>query len=145
MDRRTLLKGGLALLLPFTMAGKALGNFSNTYYSPFTKQLGKATDIKIETSYDVEPLFEMGQVGPYKRYLNFPLEVSVIITYERGSETWTGFNMKNDGLRNFSLRNFFRSKFVEGQSSFGGHIEYCGAKFLLASISVDDGIRLDHI
>ena len=138
MDRRTLLKGGLALLLPFTMAGKAIGNMRGVYYSPFMKNLGKAVSINIEQSYNMEPAFEMGQLGPYSRYLTFPLEVKVKIEYERGWEEWIGFNMKNDGLKNFSLRKFFNSPFINGSGDFGGRFEYCGVKFQLASIAVKD-------
>ena len=139
MDRRTLLKGGLTLLLPFTAVKKAIGNMRGVYYSPFLKSLGKAVNINMEQVYDVDYLFEQ----PFNPYQNFPIEARVTIQYEKGTEVWTGFNMRNGELIRFSLRDFFNSKFVPDKKDFGGYFQYGGVKFRLTSVSVEDGIRMD--
>ena len=141
MDRRSLLKLGAACLLPITLSAKAIASTfkDGPYYSPFIKEFGEATNIQITSEFNMEQIFDIGKLEKYELIeLICPVEVTVTITYKHGIEVWKAFNLKNQWIKNFSMKEFFNSKFVPGEHDYGGHFEYGGTKFLLSAISVND-------
>ena len=138
MDRRSLLKLGAACLLPITLPTKAVAKTfkDGPYYSPFIKELGEATNIQITSEFNFEQLVDIGKLEKYK--LIYPIEVTVEITYEYGTEIWKAFNLKNDWIKNFSMKAFFNSKFVPSTHDYGGHFEYGGTNFRLYSYTFFD-------
>ena len=151
MDRRDLIKASLlGTFAPFlvkipedvtitdnaiTIKPKQIGD--KRYYSPYFKGLGLAIHIQLSIDYDLAWMSDMSLDQCY-RYINFPVEAIVDITYEFGEERWSGFNPKNHALQQFNMDRFFHAKFTEGSLQFGGHIELDGVTYKLASVSVTD-------
>ena len=149
MDRRDILKGGLlAAFLPLvwnrdvsaievkdTLAQAPPHDIAGKRYtSPYFKNLGIAQKIQLSINYNLDYMAGLEQDAFY-RYIPFPVEAIVNITYQHGEETWSGFNPKNHALERFNMDRFFHAKFEAGSNEFGGSIELDGVKYILSSIS----------
>lgn len=149
MDRREILKGGLlAAFLPLvwnrdvsaievkdTLAQAPPHDIAGKRYtSPYFKNLGIAQKIQLSINYNLDYMVELGHAAFY-RYISFPVEAIINVTYQYGEETWSGFNPKNHALERFNMDRFFHATFEPGELALGGSIELDGVKYKLASIS----------
>lgn len=61
---------------------------------PLHDNLGKFISIDITGEPDYEDVFKLGELKPYCRYISFPIENVVTMTFEYGCQTFTCFNGK---------------------------------------------------
>jgi len=140
MNRRDLLKAGLlGAFLPASwirdipdikvedgIASSPLKDIAGKrYYSPFCSNFGIAQKIKLSINYYSDQLGE----------LIFPVEAIVDITYEHGSEKWSGYNPKNHAIRKFNMDRFFHAPFIEDELLYCGHIELDGVKYRITEVT----------
>ena len=125
MERRELLKAGALLPFVFPQLPKtstAEQKPLKDYYSPFFKSLGKAKSVTLNQEYEYAT-HELTRIGPYSRYVDFPIEVRITVEYEHGEEEWGGFNMTNEKVERFVGHDFldFVDRFFKSECTAYSH------------------------
>ena len=95
MFRRNFLSSA-AGVLAFCGLGKLSDKVAPKPFLYKDDALGKFVRLKTFRAFETQSVFEMGTLGPYHKYLSFPVEMEVTLEYENGEHVFSAFNVTKE-------------------------------------------------